>query len=141
MAIQLWASKNGVRINGQNYEFTDCDSVTINDPRRVHLTRGANSTNKRGFPYMENAKQATTINFATVALGGELVELLNKCYENRTRIGAYAVDTATGESITTDAAILTHKVQQTTVAEGEETYNYDVELECYDEKTAPKDVA
>uniref|UniRef100_A0AAU8AUZ1 Tail tube protein n=1 Tax=Dulem virus 29 TaxID=3145747 RepID=A0AAU8AUZ1_9CAUD len=132
MAIQLWRSKNGVNINSQNYDFEHVDRVSVDDPVRKHLTRGANSKSKTGLPYLENSKQAKTINMEVLDLSKEMRDMLNNCYENEDRIGVYCVDTATGESYNGNNCLVTGLVWQPVVSSEEETYNVTLSFETYD---------
>lgn len=139
MAIQLWKSKNGFSLNGVNYEFNDVDGVTVTRNARKHLTRGANSTNKKGFVYLENSKQGDTVVFNVLALPAEVTSILNDCYDKERRVDVFCVDSTTGENFSGKDAIITHYVQQLNVTEGEDTYNIELTFECFNLTLIPKD--
>ena len=141
MTIQLWRSKNGFSRNGTTYEFQDVDSVTVTINERKHLTRGANSTNKKGYVYKENSKQADSVVFNVLNLSAEITNLLINAYKNEERLDIFCVDSITGENFSGKDAIITHKTQQLNITEGEETYNVELEFECFNLELIPKDLA
>ncbi len=132
--IQLWRSENGFSIDGITYYLPDVDGATVTVNERKHLTRGANSTNKKGFVYKENSKQASTIVFDSVNVPAEIAQILKDAYNNETRMDVFCIDNVTGESISAKDCILTTYFQQTNVTEGEDTYNVDIEFETFNLK-------
>lgn len=132
--FQIYKTQSGFIHNGIDYGFDDVDSHVISPQEAKHLTRGANSTNKLGLVYKENSKLPWTVTANIMNVTKEVMELLNKCYENEERIDFYCVDSDTGDNKMARNSLVTKYVTQETVSDGEDTYNIALALESFDVK-------
>lgn len=132
--LQLWKTENGFIYNGVTYNFDDVDSHVISPQEAKHLTRGANSTNKLGVVYKENSKMPWTVTANIMNVSKDIMEILNKCYENEERIDYFCVDSDTGDNKMARNSLVTKYVTQETVSDGEDTYNIALALESFDVK-------
>lgn len=90
--FKIYNSDFGVTVRGVNYDFEHVDNLTIEDPERTRITRGANAGNKVGIVYKEGVKEAKTLSVTVLGLTKELFELLKSVYDNEERVDAYCVD-------------------------------------------------
>nr|DAS78836.1 MAG TPA: hypothetical protein [Caudoviricetes sp.] len=132
--LQQWKSDSGFIYNGTTYYFDDIDSSVVSPQEAKHLTRGANSTNKVGLVYKEGSKTPWTITANVMNLSKEVMEILNKCYDEETRIDFFCVDSNTGENKMAYNSLVTKWVSQETISDGEDTYNVALALESFDVK-------
>lgn len=131
MSIQLWRSTNGFSKNGTNYDFLHCNSVNVTRNLRKHLTRGANSKDKKGLVYTENTRQANEVAFEVMDLPFAVAQILNQAFKDEERLDIYCVDDATGEAFDGQDCIINHFVMQEQLVEGEETYNITLTFETF----------
>ena len=130
--LRIYTCKVGLQIDGQNYYFDDINSVSVEDPLRKHLTRGANSQNKTGLAYQEGSRQPCVVTFNAVGVSAELASLITSCFKNERRVSGFAIDDMSGENYTFRKALVTRAANQANVSDGEDTYDMAIELESFD---------
>ena len=134
MIFKLYDCDFGLTVRGVNYDFTDIDSVTIEDPEAVELTRGANANNTEGLAYATGTKEPKTITLVIPAINTELLVLLQDAYSKKERIESYCVSRSDGSSKMIKKAILSQKPQQLTLDETSESMNVSIILKSFDVK-------
>lgn len=122
----------GLTIGGVEYNFTHVDSVTVSDPERKRLTRGANRGNKVGIQYTEGSKEAKEISTSVIEIPASLHTLLKKCYNDGTRMNFWAISRTDGSSKFAKNAILSQTPQQLTLDDTPESMNTTLILESFD---------
>lgn len=132
MELKLYDCDCGVTINGVNYDFPHVDTVTVEDPERTRLVRGANAGNKVGLAYKEGLKDAKVISYTVLGLSPELFALLKSVYENKTRISTYVVSRSDGSSRVSKNAILSQEPRQASLDDSPESLNIALMFESFD---------
>lgn len=133
MAIfKLYDCDVGIKVDGVSYEFDHVAQVTVEDPERNKLTRGNNAKNKDGLVYKEGLKDPKRWNMPVMALTAALVELLNGCFENQTRLEVFAISRKDGSSKMAKKAVLSNKPQQLTMDDTAESMQVSLEFESFD---------
>lgn len=132
MIFRLYDCDLGLTVEGVNYAFEHVDSVTIEDPERTRLIRGANQGNKQGIAYTEGSKEAKTITVPVLGLSAELHNLLKGVYKNKTRIDFYCVARSDGSHKMAKNAVLSQEPMQLTLDESPESINTSLILESFD---------
>lgn len=122
----------GIKIGGVNYDFTDVENLTIEDPERNKLTRGANAQNIIGLSYKEGIKEPKrwTIPIMNMSIG--LKDVLDAAFVSQTRVDVYAIDNFDGSSKMAKNAILCNRPQQLTLDESAESMGVSLEFETFD---------
>ena len=133
--LRIWRTDGGVTINGTNYEFDHFDQVTFTVSQMKHITRGANSKNKTGIDIEENNKQPDTAAVTILDISADLVKLLNKCYEDDTRITLWFIDRANLGKVQYNNAKIQQRVQQLNIGESEDNLNVTLTVESFDVDT------
>jgi len=133
MAIfKLYDCDVGIKVDGVSYEFDHVTQVTVEDPERNKLTRGNNAKNKDGLVYKEGLKDPKRWTMPVMALTAALVDLLNGCFENQTRLEVFAISRKDGSSKMAKKAVLSNKPQQLTMDETAESMQVSLEFESFD---------
>lgn len=132
MIFRLYDCDIGLTIDGVNYEFEHVDSVTIEDPVRNRLTRGANAGNKTGLSYLEGVKEAKTITVSVISVPMELHGILKEAFQNQTRMDFFCVSRLDGSSKLAKKAVLSQEPQQLTLDDTPESLNTELVLESFD---------
>lgn len=132
MVFKLYDCDIGFTIDGVNYEFEHVDSVTIEDPVRNRLTRGANAGNKTGLAYIEGVKEAKTVTVSVIEVPLALHDILTAAFENQTRMDFFAVSRLDGSSKLAKKAVLSQRPQQLTLDDTPESLNTELVLESFD---------
>lgn len=130
--LRIWRTDGGVTIDGVNYEFEHFDNVTFTISQMKHLTRGANSKNKTGISIIENSKQPDTAAVTILDISSDLIDRLNKAFENDERIALWFYDRSNLGKIQYNNAQIQQRVQQPTIAEGEESLTVTLTVESFD---------
>lgn len=122
----------GFSINGTNYTFQHCDSVTIEDPHKGHIIRGVNSTSKTGLAYKEGtgSPYVATAKLKSVSVAFEL--LLEAQFNNSERVDFWVIDKKTGSNKFFKSAALQHAPKQLNITEGEDSLDIEVVVESFD---------
>ena len=133
MAIfKLYDCDVGIKVDGVSYEFDHVTQVTVEDPERNKLTRGNNAKNKDGLVYKEGLKDPKRWTMSVIALTAALMDLLNGCFENQTRLEVFAISRKDGSSKMAKKAVLSNKPQQLTMDETAESMQVSLEFESFD---------
>ena len=72
MIFKIYNCDFGVKIGGVDYQFDHVSQVTIEDPERNRLTRGANASNKQGLVYKDGLKDPKRWTIPILAMSPEL---------------------------------------------------------------------
>lgn len=130
--FKLYDCDIGITLRGVNYEFDHVDSITIEDPKRVRLVRGANQKNKIGLSYLEGVKEATTVTTSVIDVPVELHKLLTEAHENQERMDFYCISRADGSSKLAKNCVLSQKPQQLNLDDSPESLNTSLVFESFD---------
>lgn len=122
----------GVTLNGVNYNFEHVDKLTIEDPTKTRLTRGANASNKTGLIFHEGTKEAKTITVTILGMAADIFELLKAAHDEDTRMDVFAVSRADGSSKIAKNAVLCQEPKQLTIDDSAESMNVDLVFESFD---------
>lgn len=137
--FKLYDCDVGVKIDGVSYDFTDVDSVTIEDPEFTRLTRGANGTNKLGLVYKEGIKEPTRITIPILNMSSDLKAVLDQAYKDKTRMDVFCVSRTDGSSKMGKNSILCQRPQQLTLEDSPESMNVQLIFETFDNSEVYKD--
>lgn len=138
MIFKLYDCDIGITLRGVNYDFVHVDSVTIDDPERTRLTRGANRGNKRGISYLEGSKEAKTVTTSVIEVPMELHALLVDAYRKQERMDFYCIARSDGSSKLAKNAVLSQEPQQLTLDDSPESMNTSLIFESFDVSENPK---
>lgn len=130
--IKLYDCDIGITLGGVNYEFEHVDSVSVEDPRRHRLIRGANASNKVGLPYTEGIKEAVTVTTSVIGIPAALHTLLKAAFLNKERMDFWAISRQNGSSKMAKNAILSQEPQQPTLDDSPESLNTPLVFESFD---------
>lgn len=130
--IKLYDCNVGLTIRGTNYEFDHVDTITVDDPVRNKLIRGANATNKQGLAYTEGVKEAKTITTTVITIPVDLHNLLKDVFETKERIDFWAISRANGSSKMAKNCILSQQPQQPNLSADAESLNTPLVFETFD---------
>jgi hypothetical protein len=130
--IKLYDCDIGITLNGVRYDFEHIDSVTVEDPERTRLVRGANAANKEGLDFKEGIKEPKTLTTTVVALSPALHALLKKAYDDRTRLDFHCVSRKNGSGKHAKKAILSQRPQQMQLDQSPESLNTPLIFESFD---------
>lgn len=130
--MKLYDCDIGITLRGVNYEFEHVDSVTVEDPRRHRLIRGANASNKVGLPYTEGIKEASTVTTSVIGIPAELHALLKEAFLAKERLDFWAISRQNGSSKMAKNAILAQEPQQPSLDETPESLNTPLVFESFD---------
>lgn len=122
----------GFTLNGVNYEFTHVDNMTIEDPERTRLVRGANASNKTGLIYREGVKDAKTITVTVMGLTADLFNLLKAAYADQSRMDCFCIARSDGSSKIAKNAVLSQEPKQLTIDDSAESMNVALIFESFD---------
>lgn len=126
-AIKLYDCKVGVEIAGVNYEFEHVRSVTIENPERNNLMRGANAPTSGGISFMEGMMEPKTITIPVIDMTTELFNLLKDCFKNQTRLTVFTVDKQ-GQMTTAKQSVLAQTPLQLTLDDSAESMDISLEF-------------
>lgn len=132
MIFKIYDCDFGFTYNGVNYDFEHVEDLTIEDPERTRLTRGANASNKLGLIYKEGIKDAKTLTVTLIGISQALHNLLKNAYFEKERMDFYCISRVDGSSKIGKNAILSQEPMQLTVNESQESMNTALVFESYD---------
>lgn len=130
--IKLYDCDVGITFRGTNYEFAHVDSVTVEDPRRHRLIRGANASNKVGLAYTEGIKEAATITTSVIGIPAALHALLKEGFNAKERMDFWAISRKNGNAKYAKNCILGQEPQQPTLSGEAESLNTPLIFESFD---------
>lgn len=134
--FQIHQGDAGFSYNGQNYTFSDVDTVEYTYTQKNRLTRGASGQNKVGIAYKEGLKTPDVAEIRVVDCSVEIYSLLQTIFKDNTRLSVWFIDRTTGEGLTYKNATIRDKPLQTSIGEGEDTIGFTFAVESFD--LAPK---
>ena len=132
MIFKLYDCDVGIKVGGVDYSFEHVNSVQIEDPQMTRLTRGANASNKEGLVYTEGIKEPKKITCTIMNMSAALKEVLDGCFENKTRVDVYCISRESGSSKMARRAVLSQMPQQLNVDESAESMNVALAFESFD---------
>lgn len=130
--IRIWKTQGGFTVNGTDYKFDDFDSVSFTFSRIKHIMRGANGTNKIGIDTEEGLKTPDTCQVTIVDMTSEIHQLLQKCYDNDTRINLYFIDSDNLGKVQFNNAKITTPVRQMNIGEDDANLSVVLSVESFD---------
>ncbi len=122
----------GITLNGVNYNFTHVDKLTIEDPEKTRLTRGANAGNKTGLVFHEGTKEAKTITVTILGMAADIFGLLKSAHDEDTRMDVFCVSREDGSSKIAKNAVLCQEPKQLSLDDSAESMNVDLIFESFD---------
>ncbi len=128
----------GVKINGTSYDFEHVAELTIEDPEKNKLTRGANAKNKVGLVYKEGLKDPKRWTIPILNMSAELKLVLDDVFNDKTRCEVYCIDRTDGSSKMAKQAILCNKPQQLSITDSADSMNVSLEFETFDSSEVHK---
>lgn len=138
MIFKIYNCDFGVKIGGVDYAFEHVSQVTIDDPERNRLTRGANASNKTGLVYKDGLKDPKRWTVPILNMSPELKAKLDECYDQQTRLDVYCIDRTDGSSKMGKNAILSNRPQQLTIEDTAESMQVSLEFETFDSSEVHK---
>lgn len=132
--FQIWKCSGGFSYNGQNYEFSDIDSVVYTYNQKNHLVRGANAKNKVGIVSREGLKTPDVAEYTVLDCSKDVYLLLLDLFEKEERVDAFFIDDETGEYFIFKNAIIRDKPRQTSIGEEDTTTSFMFAVESFDVK-------
>lgn len=128
----------GIKLNGVDYAFEHVDSVSIEDPERNKLTRGANAGNKIGLRYKEGIKEPKRWTVPILNMSIALKGVLDNAFDKGERLDVYCIDRNDGSSKMAKNAVLCNRPQQLSIDESVESMNVSLEFETFDSSEVHK---
>lgn len=138
MIFKLYNCDLGIKINGVGYDFEHVQSVTIEDPEKNKLTRGANASNLTGLSYKEGLKDPKRWTIPIIKMSAELKGVLDVAFADQSRVDVYCISRDDGSSKMAKNAILCNKPQQLTLDDSAESMNVSLEFETFDSSEVHK---
>jgi hypothetical protein len=138
MRFQISDCDFGIKVGGVDYSFEHVDSVTIEDPERNKLTRGANAGNKIGLRYKEGIKEPKKWTVPILNMSQALKSVLDSVYDKGDRVDVYCIDRNDGSSKMAKNAILCNRPQQLTLDESPDALKVSLEFESFDSSEVHK---
>lgn len=121
----------GFSISGTNYTFQNIDVVAIEDPRKRHLIRGANSTSKKGLSYKEGHGNPFTATLTLKGISDAFRQLLEDNFNNDERLDFWVIDRKSGSNKMFKDANLQNVPQQLNISEGEDSLAVELVIETF----------
>ncbi len=133
MAIfRMYECDFGFSINGVNYEFDHVENVTIEDPERTRIIRGANAKNTVGLTYREGLKEAKTMTLTVIGMTAATHNLLKDAFKAQTRLEAWVVSRVDGSSKIAKNAVISQSPKQLSMDDSAESLNTALIFESFD---------
>lgn len=132
MIFKLYDCDVGIKVDGVTYQFPHVASVTMEDPERNKLTRGANAGNKIGLAYKEGITEPKRITVPIMDMSIELQGVMKSAFENQTRVDFFCVARSDGSSKLGKQCLLSNMPQQLNLDETAESLQVAIELETFD---------
>lgn len=132
MIFKIYDCDFGITLNGVNYSFEHVSNLTIEDPERTKLIRGANASNKLGLIYKEGIKDAKTITVTLIGISMDLHNLLKQAYADRARLDCFVVSRVDGSSKIAKNAVLSQEPKQLQIDDSAESMNTALVFESFD---------
>lgn len=135
--FKLYDCDVSVDISGTSYVFTHVQSLAIEDPERMRLTRGANAGNNIGVSYREGLKEAKTITLTVLDIPLALYNLLTATHKaqaggSSTRVKVSCVSRTDGSMKELKNAIISQPPRQMNLDDSPESMDVALVFESYD---------
>lgn len=138
MQFKMYNCEFGIKVDGQQYIFDDVAELTIEDPRKNKLTRGANAGNKVGLVYQEGSREPVRWTLPILNMSSELKSVLDDVFKNQKRVDVYCIDKDDGSSKMAKQAILCNAPQQLALNDTPDSMNVSLEFETFDSSEVHK---
>ncbi len=138
MIFKIYNCDFGIKVEGVGYDFPHVNEITIEDPERNRLTRGANAKNKIGLTYKDGLKEPKRWTVPFLDMSVELKAVLDDCYNSQTRVEVYCIDRTDGSSKMAKNAVLSNKPQQLTINDTADSMAVSLEFETFDSSEVMK---
>ena len=132
MIFKMYDCDFGVTLNGTNYDFLHVESVSIENPERTRLIRGANAKNTEGLSYREGLKEAKVVTATIIGMTAELHDLLKTAYTEQTRLDFYCISRGDGSSKSGKNGVLSQTPMQLNMDDSPESLNTQLVMEFFD---------
>ncbi len=136
--FQIWDCDFGFKINGVSYTFDHVHNMTIEDPEKTKMVRGANATSKTGLVYREGLKDPKTITVTILNMALEMKALLDDIYVNRKLADVFCVSRTNGSSKIYKNAVLSMQPAQLSIDDSAESMNVNLVWESFDQAEVHK---
>ncbi len=130
----------GVTIAGQKYVFNHVSSLTIDDPEKNNITRGANAGNKVGIAFREGIKEPKVWTIPILDMDAALKDVLDDAFKLQTRVDVFCIDRKSGSGKYAKSAILKNAPQQLNLDETPESMQVSLEFATFDSAETIKDI-
>lgn len=138
MIFKIYNCDFGIKVDGVAYDFPDVAELTIEDPEKNRLTRGANAKNITGLAYKEGAKEPKKWTLPILNMTADIKALLDGVFDNQTRVECYCIDRTDGSSKIAKQAVLCNRPQQLQLTDSPDSMNVSLEFETFDSNEAHK---
>lgn len=132
MTFKIYDCDFGFKMGGVEYVFTDVTEITIEDPERNKLTRGANGENKIGLSYKEGTREPKRWTVGIMNMSIAIKTALDNAYDKQTRLDVFAVARSDGSSKWAKNAVLSNRAQQLSLTDSPDSLNVSLEFETFE---------
>jgi len=133
MAIfRLYDCDIGVKYNGVDYAFDHVNEVTIEDPERNRLTRGANAKDNLGLAYKDGLKDPKRITVPVMNMSAAIKAVFEQAFKTQARLDFYCIARSDGSSKWGKNCVLSNNPQQLTLDETSESLAVSIEFETFE---------
>ncbi len=132
MIFKMYECDFGIKYNGVSYDFSDVESLQIENNEKTRITRGANGKNLLGLTYKEGMKEPKTWTLTIKNMSLEIKTLLDTIYTDKSRVDIYCVSRADGSSKIAKNCVLAQLPQQLVVDESPDSMNVALMFETFD---------
>ena len=132
MNFPIYDSDFGFKFEGVSYDFTDVESLQIEDNEMTRLTRGANGRNVTGLIYKEGIKEPKRWTVTIKNMRLEVKTLLDRIFAEKLRVDVYCIKRSDGSSKIAKNAVLCQMPQQLLVDETPDSMNVALMFESFD---------
>lgn len=137
--FKIYECDFGLTLDGVNYDFEHVINLTIENPERTRLVRGANAGNKVGLVYMEGIRDAKTVTLTVIGMPTALHNRLKQAYADQTRMDCYCVQRNVGSTKIAKNSVLSQEPVQLSIDDSADSMNTSLVFESYDISEVHKD--
>ncbi len=132
MIFKIYNSDFGFVLGGQKYYFDDVKGLTIDDPEKNNLTRGANGTNKIGLSFKEGLKDAKRWTVTIMNMSAALKNVLEAAFNAQSRMDVFCVDRSDQSSKWGKNSLLANRPQQLSLDDSADSIDVHLEFVTFD---------
>jgi len=132
MIFKMYECDFGIKYNGVSYDFTDVESLQIEDNEKNRITRGSNGKNVLGLTYKEGIKEPKVWTVTIKNMSMEIKALLDGIYKDKSRLDVFCISRADGSSKMAKNCILSQVPQQLLIDESPDSMNVALMFETFD---------